>query len=679
MNYRAFNLLTDQPNSTSVPEPEAAGAIAWILHQAYIQTKNTKYLQGAELSLDFLQNWTTNPSYEIQLPYGIAAAARMNAEEGSNYDIEKFMNWAFSGGQGTLRGWGTIVGKWGDYDVSGLIGEANDKNNDYAFVMNGFQHAAALAPVAKYDKRFARAIGKWILNLANASRLFYTDMLPQANQQTESYNWSNQYDSKSCIPFESMKQNWQGKIPFAMGDAFRNNWAATDLSLYSGSSVGYMAALIQKTNIEGILQIDLNKTDFRGENTYPVYLYYNPTTQSQQVKISLQQANVDIYDAITEKVLMTNQTGEATITIPSDGVRLVVIYPTGKSLQTSGRVRKVYNGGIIDYHYGYNYTNSLRIKSFSADKTSVAALDKINFNCLVENNMTTPTYIWEINGVTQSGASSANLEWTAPEQSGIYRVSCSVTADYKTVKSSEIEVLVAPKGLTIPSITSLSVQGNSPFNINDQIHITAVAPLTEFDNITWISSDGSFTGSSTLTPTWTAPALSGMYSITLTVSNVLGEVGKTVYILVKDKNDISSDFYPKIYYPFNGDTKNYANSGYDDAVSVNASLTGDAQGSQNSAYKFTSSDTYIYTVNSDKLNFTDKIALSFWIKPDKLPSTEQFIISHGSWEERYKVSITPEKKVRWTLKTSEKVADIDDPAVLNVNDFVHYTDRKSVV
>jgi hypothetical protein len=38
--------------------------------------------------------------------------------------------------------------------------------------MNGFQQAAALAPLPKYDKRYARAIAKWILNLANASRLF---------------------------------------------------------------------------------------------------------------------------------------------------------------------------------------------------------------------------------------------------------------------------------------------------------------------------------------------------------------------------------------------------------------------------------------------------------------------------------------------------------------------------
>jgi len=177
MNYRAFNLLTGLPNTNSVPEPESAGSIAWILYQAYVQTKEPKYLQGAELALDFLQNWTTNPSYEIQLPYGIATATRMNAVEGTNYDINKMLNWTFSSGSGTLRGWGTIIGKWNGYDVSGLIGEANDGGNDYAFIMNGFQHAATLAPVVKYDKRYARAIGKWILNLANASRLFYANGL----------------------------------------------------------------------------------------------------------------------------------------------------------------------------------------------------------------------------------------------------------------------------------------------------------------------------------------------------------------------------------------------------------------------------------------------------------------------------------------------------------------------
>jgi hypothetical protein len=93
-----------------------------------------------------------------QLPYGTLAAARMNAETGTQYNIEKFVNWSFN--KGPLREWGTIVGNWGGFDASGLVGEARDSGNDYAFQLNGVQQAAALIPMVRYDKRFARAIRK---------------------------------------------------------------------------------------------------------------------------------------------------------------------------------------------------------------------------------------------------------------------------------------------------------------------------------------------------------------------------------------------------------------------------------------------------------------------------------------------------------------------------------------
>ncbi len=156
MNYRAFDLATGLPLTTGVPEPEAAGSIAWLLYNAYLETGKRKYFEGAQLAMDFLAGFGSNPSYELQLPYGTLTAARMNAVEETNYPVQKLLDWCFD--RGDLRGWGSIVGTWGGYDVSGLIGEANDGGDDYAFVMNGFQQAAALAPLPKYDKRYARAL-----------------------------------------------------------------------------------------------------------------------------------------------------------------------------------------------------------------------------------------------------------------------------------------------------------------------------------------------------------------------------------------------------------------------------------------------------------------------------------------------------------------------------------------
>jgi hypothetical protein len=60
-----------------------------------------------------------------------------------------------------------------------LIGEING-GDDYAFAMNTFEQIGALVPLVRYDSRFARAIGKWVLNAANASRLFYPNFLPDA-------------------------------------------------------------------------------------------------------------------------------------------------------------------------------------------------------------------------------------------------------------------------------------------------------------------------------------------------------------------------------------------------------------------------------------------------------------------------------------------------------------------
>ncbi len=177
------------------------------------------------------------------------------------------------------------MGKWGDYDCSGLIGEANDEGNDYAFAMNGFEHAGALVPMVRYDDRFASAIAKWVLNLANASRLFYSNYLPDDMQDNE--DWANTYDPDSYIAYESMKESKHGKSPYATGDAMDGGWASTNLMLYSSSHVGILGGIIETTNVEGILKLDLLKTDYYKKDAYPTYLYYNPYDISKSVSVKL--------------------------------------------------------------------------------------------------------------------------------------------------------------------------------------------------------------------------------------------------------------------------------------------------------------------------------------------------------------------------------------------------------
>jgi hypothetical protein len=354
MNYRAWNFQSMMPLDEGVIEPEAAGAFAWLLYNAYLQTGQKSYLNGALWSLDFLQQLTKNPSYELQLPYGTYIAARINAELGTEYDIQKFTTWSFD--RGHLRGWGTIVGKWGGMDVSGLVGEANDNGNDYAFQLNGVQQAAALVPMVRYDKRFANAIGKWMLNLANATRLFYPGFLPAHLQDGTA--WSDTNDPERIIGYEALREKWNGQSPFSTGDAVKGGWAATNLSLYSTSSIGYLGAIVEKTNVDKILRLNLNKTDFFQEKSYPTYLYFNPYDQEKKVAIDLGTSPKNIYEPLSESWPIEGQSGIIEITIPAKSAVIATITPTNPILEYDQN-KLLANGIVIDYQQSHNaYTYS---------------------------------------------------------------------------------------------------------------------------------------------------------------------------------------------------------------------------------------------------------------------------------------------------------------------------------
>jgi hypothetical protein len=161
-------------------EPDMGLGMAWLQHAAYWRNKDTnpaqadQHLNAVDWSLAYYDQLSSNPSYEILAPFGAYAAARMNAEHGRNYDVQKFVKWVFdrSNARPTML---MIPGqKWGGEDVGGLMGFTipNATQRGYAFSMNTFATAMPMVPLARYEDRFSRAIGKWMLNAASAARLF---------------------------------------------------------------------------------------------------------------------------------------------------------------------------------------------------------------------------------------------------------------------------------------------------------------------------------------------------------------------------------------------------------------------------------------------------------------------------------------------------------------------------
>jgi len=217
-DHTGLNLRTLKPVEMGRIEPEGAAGIAWLEYLAWLEFKDPRFLVAADWALRSLEAKPVaqSPLYEVLLPYGALIAARMNAELGRHYDVSRLVNWCFEPrGQPQARpGWGVISDRWNDLDAYGLVGSTTD-GAGYAFAMNTFQWAGALVPLARYDPRYARDLGRWLLHLANAARLFYPNAHDAAHQS--SYAWARAYDRKSIIAYEGIRK-WQRGAATARAD-----------------------------------------------------------------------------------------------------------------------------------------------------------------------------------------------------------------------------------------------------------------------------------------------------------------------------------------------------------------------------------------------------------------------------------------------------------------------------
>lgn len=335
-------------------QQDAAGGHGYVLYAAYQKYKDERYLAHAKSAIAALDSQKESRFYEILLPMGIYTAARLNAEQGTNYNIEKMMNWVFEGCKNPngRNGWGVIVGKWGNYDVSGLQGSITD-GGGYAFLMNSMKMAWPLVPMVKYQPEFSRAIGKWMLNNVNASRLFFPNEIASENQWLpEMKNYTN-----SVVAYEGLrysdcydKPELRGVHPVALGDG--PNWNPKNpkesmFSLYSTSPVGIMGAIVDTTDVEMILRLNCNKTDFYANTTYPEYLYYNPYKEPKSVTYH-PSAKVDVFDIVAKKYLAKAISTSTKISIPADQACVLVELPAGTKIERKNNMLLA-NGIVISY------------------------------------------------------------------------------------------------------------------------------------------------------------------------------------------------------------------------------------------------------------------------------------------------------------------------------------------
>lgn len=338
-------------------QQDAAGGHAWVLYSAYQKFGDERYLERAISALKALEGQKESRFYEILLPMGIYTAARLNAEKGCSFDTAKMLDWVFDGctAEDGRKGWGITAGKWGDYEISGLQGSLID-GGGYAFLMNSIDVAWPFVPLVKYEPRYARSIGRWMLNNVNSSRLFFPDQLPDSLQCLPGM----QDYTNSIIAYEGLRyednlydvREHKGKHPVALGDGPRwtdKNPRESMFSIYSTSAVGIFGAIVETTDVRGILSLDCNATDFYAQKPYPVHLVYNPYPERRRVTYSVRGEKADLFDIVSRRYLARGAVREAVISLEADASAVVVELPAGTRIEREENGRLKANNHIIAY------------------------------------------------------------------------------------------------------------------------------------------------------------------------------------------------------------------------------------------------------------------------------------------------------------------------------------------
>ena len=359
-NYSYFDYGMMKPMVNNIClQPDAAAGHAYVLYSAYKKFGDKRYLRGAISAMKALESQKVNPTYELLMPFGAYVGARMNVEEGTDFDVRKLLDWTFDGTAVCREGWGFLIGKWNGIDISGTVGSTVD-HGGYGFLMNTFDAAWPLIPLVKYQPSYATAIGKWMLNAANASRYFYPQYMPKEHQTIPEHAEV----TKGVIAYEgiSMASTFDDKYlslkaPVAQGDGPKwvpgKNPDVSQFSVYGSAHVGIFGGIIRPTNVEGILQINLQTTDFFKEKSYPSYLYYNPYDRNKQILIPLKAGEkTDLYNTATGRFIARNLSGSGKIKVHARQSAVIVLVPSKGDISYSGSKMMV-NGIVVEYSAGH--------------------------------------------------------------------------------------------------------------------------------------------------------------------------------------------------------------------------------------------------------------------------------------------------------------------------------------
>ncbi len=392
--------------------PGMSSGLGWMLYMGYLWTGDSDYLACAQSALQFHLDYPGRG--EIAHQYGPLALARLNAEQGTSLDLGRMMDnffgdytrmpsWVQSPPDGYNRGSWSVARGWnpGGVQADGLDMDSRQNGGvGYAFTMGSYQNTAWLAPVARYDQRYARNIGRFLLNAANSCRLLRGIDLDSNHQAHRGWRDNLVYNgvnkgflfSYEGLRWESFYPDPSGEshAPYGSGDYLSNSgagfggspnpaadyWNAKtgynpyippqsnttlsffedssyDIAMYMSNSMGFLGAIYNASNVPGIIGWDVVTTDYFHPRCYPSHLFWNPYATAKNVTFDFGSTPCDLYDAVTGIFVARNVQGNHTFTMGSDQSMVLVATPANGVVSQVGAQLRV-NGVVVDYRFHGN-------------------------------------------------------------------------------------------------------------------------------------------------------------------------------------------------------------------------------------------------------------------------------------------------------------------------------------
>jgi hypothetical protein len=225
-------------------------------------------------------------------------------------------------------------------------------------------------PVARYNARYARDIGRYALHAASSARLLQGFGLDWDHQDHK--DWKDRWDPQGLLFYEALTSwDWGTERrfrPYATGDPVRLGWGvpkvgpqeyqaekrkgfsntSRNLALYMGNSVGFLGGILAPTDVPGLLRWDCLATDWFHVPAHPTWLFYNPYPETKTFHTDVGPGAVDLYDIVRGDYLKRAVRGNVELTLPPDTAAVIVAAPAGGRLAHASD-KTMIDGVVVDY------------------------------------------------------------------------------------------------------------------------------------------------------------------------------------------------------------------------------------------------------------------------------------------------------------------------------------------